>query len=136
MANITFTQLRNRRLRNECRNLMERDNVGHPSKVIDELLSTPVPYGYFVGHSHAMEMDRKHRAGTLPPLTPAKKEMWEAFFNAVDIIQKKRKLTRVDAVCYVVAKGTAPRFYLSRDEALRICRHVRPDNEEEDGELW
>lgn len=116
--------MRNRRLRWECREAMERRGASRPADVIDEVLNSPVPKGFFVSVDHAVEMDRRHRAGTLPELVTSKKKMWEEIFRATDVIQKKRKCTRLDAICYVIANSTASRFYLGRDEALRICRNI------------
>lgn len=119
--------MRNRALRRACREAMEKRGASRPAEVIDEVLGSPVPRGFFVGVSHAIEMDRRHRAGTMPVPTKGKAKMWDEFFRAVDTIQRKKKLTRCDAVCYVVASGTASQFYLSRDEALRICRHINDE---------
>lgn len=124
MKNITLTTMRNRRLRRECREAMERRGASRPADVIDSVIESPVARGFFFSVDHALEMDRRHRAGTLPQMVTGKRLMWEEFFRAVDTYQRKKRCTRLDAVCYAVSHATCSRFYLSRDEALRICRHI------------
>lgn len=123
MTNITFTSMRNRRLRQDCREAMERRGTDSADDVIDEVLTSPVPKGFFVSVDHALEVDRKYRNGTLPPFATDKGQMWEEFITAVNTYQRKKKCTRQKAVIYVVAQGTASRYFLTRKTALSIINN-------------
>lgn len=130
MKNITFTTMRNRALRRACREAMKETGASSPAEVIDRVIHEPVPRGFFVSVDHAIEMDRKHRAGTLPKLAKGKDAMWEEVFRAVERVQRRHpQMNRCDVVCQVISKATCSRFYLSRREALKICRHVHPDDD-------
>ena len=125
MKNMTMTRERNRRLRQEFkRELRLRD--GHdPAGALREVLVRPLSRGFYVGVDSAIVMDRRRRSGGIPAKGDLRAAMWADLFEQVDrMLESEPGLTRVDAVCRVIAGGTSRGGFCMRPErAAKVIRN-------------
>ncbi len=122
MKNMTMTRERNRRLRQEYAQEMSRREGKDPSGALRAVISRPLTRGFYVGVDSAIVMDRRRRSGQAPAKGDLRAAMWADFFEQVDALMASEPgMTRVDAVCRVIAHGTSHAGFCIRPErALKI----------------
>lgn len=115
---------RNQRLRREVRRAMGRLGLS-ADEVLDLVLNRPLARGFYLGVDSVIVMDRRRRAGkALPVKGGLRAAMWADLFEQIDrLLGENPKLTRLDAVCRIIATGTSRNgFCISRSNAKKILR--------------
>lgn len=124
MKNMTMTRERNRRLRQEFRRELRLRDGRDPAGALREVLKRPLPRGFYIGVDSAIVMDRRRRSGGVPAKGDLRAAMWADLFEQVDrLLASEPGLTRVDAVCRVIATGTSRWGFCMRPE--RAAKAIR-----------
>lgn len=107
MKYITSSIQRDRRLRREVDRQRKAECGATTEEIIRRVISRPLPRGFYVGVDTAVVMDRRRRSGE--DVAKGKRgEMWRDFFAQVDrLLAEDGKMSRVDAICRVIAYGTS-----------------------------
>lgn len=125
MKNMTMTRERNRRLRQEFTRELRRRDGRDPAGTLREVLERPLSRGFYIGVDSAIVMDRRRRSGGIPAKGNLRAAMWADFFEQVDrLLASEPGLTRVDAVCRVIATGTSRGGFCMRfDRAAKVVNN-------------
>lgn len=122
MKYVTQTAMRNhsfRRAYRKARNERIRESV---SRLVDDVLTSPVERGFFVSADHVLVMNRRRREGKLPKMTDLTATMWHEIFTALDDYMSQNPGCYItEAVCHVLANGKASRYFMSRNVAIRLA---------------
>ena len=125
MKNTTLKEQRNRRLRWEVKRAMERGGLP-AARALERVLNRPLPRGFYLGVDSVIVMDRRRRAGKASPAKGSlRAAMWADLFEQIDrLLGENPRMSRVDAVCRVIATGTSRHgFCISRANARNILKH-------------
>lgn len=122
MKNYTMTKERNRRLRQEVAREMRSSGCKDARVALARVLRRPLERGFYLGVETVLVMDRRRRSGALPVRGKRRAAMWADLFGQVDCLMASDPgLTRVDAVCKVLATGTSRMgFMLGPERGLRV----------------
>lgn len=121
MKYVTTTNQRNRRFAKAYRDAAVSRPGRSVESLLDEVISKPVPRGFFVSVDHVIVMDRLRREGKLPKMSAERTDMWTELFRQFDeYLAIHAGATRVEAACAVISGGTAPRFYIRRSVARSL----------------
>lgn len=126
MKNMTMTHERNRRLRQEfAREMRLRDDCD-PAEALRAVLKRPLSKGFYVGVDSAIVMDRRRRSGSVAAKGDLRAAMWADLFEQVDeLLASEPGMTRVDAVCRVIATGTSRHgFCMKFERAEKVVKHT------------
>lgn len=114
--------MRNRRFINAYRREAEKRLEKCVSRLVDRVMAQPVERGFFVSADYVMVMDRRRREGKLPRMSEENARMWREIFGMIDAyLSEHPGAKRTEAVCHLLARGRASRFYISRNVALELA---------------
>ena len=121
MNYITRTRVRNRRLRNMFRRERELNPQLSDYAILSRVVHRPVPGGYFMSVEYARRRLAQMESGKVKACNePIRQMMWEEISRAVRREMLNTGCSRCQAICTVIATGTASRFFITMNQALRI----------------
>lgn len=112
-------------MRHEYEREMRARGNEDPRAVLEEVLRRPLERGFYVGADTVLVMDRRRRSGRFSRRGKLRAAMWADLLGQVDeLLAREVGLTRVDAVCRVLATGTSNHgFCLGAESAGKIIRN-------------
>lgn len=124
---LSLIETRNRHFLAACREIIANLPAGEEINlawVAEEAAQSPAPH-YYCTFTYALRMIRLLRHGRLPLRNDRRRLLWEELNIKTAIVMARRGCRLPEALSFVLAGGSASRFFIAPTTAHRLVQRLR-----------